>query len=639
MLDFFKKINIENFKNSIVDVFKKMPFSVLILITFFVLSLIIIYSEDISYKTEIVYYKISISLIIMFLLNIGLYLYAEFHKIKGFLKWILQFFTIIFSLIFYFKLDDNLSNQENLIFIVIILVGLFSLIFLFPFYRKIFQRKLNIKDFYFFSYKFIKNSIIAIAIGLIVLILGFIALFSIFSLFNIYNFNELYSVWFSFSLFFLTPFLFLTELSFENLNRMIDEENKLFQFLIKYISLPAVIVYFIILYAYTIKVLLNFAELPQGQIVWLVIGFSIFGYLIYFISYLFEKKSKYISFFRKYFPYVVLPQLAMLFYAIFLRIGQHDWTINRYLVVAFGVWLLFLSFYYIFSKKKCLSVIFSSIVIIILLISSGPWSIFSFPEEQQKENLIENLKKANILQNEKIYPLPKNNMACEKLIAKIYNSIQYLCLIHNCNTLDDIFKNEIKKIEEEFKKEFKNEKVNISDWSLFFELTKKLNIRKIQDQVVNAPFLHFRLDRFEKYRAINLNNFDYLIYFSNHNFINPEKNKVLKNEYHIFFDLKKEILKIKKDEKIIETFSLSSIYYHLVNKNKLYTKHRRFLDSSKNIFNLDGEKINIKIKLFDISIKNPDYLKTITKEKRRELEIKSSLRINYIEGVILIKEK
>ncbi|MCD5396702.1 MAG: hypothetical protein LRZ98_00855 [Candidatus Pacebacteria bacterium] len=71
----------------------------------------------------------------------------------------------------------------------------------------------------------------------------------------------------------------------------------------------------------------------------------------------------------------------------------------------------------------------------------------------------------------------------------------------------------------------------------------------------------------------------------------------------------------------------------------MYTKHRRFLDSSKNIFNLDGEKINIKIKLFDISIKNPDYLKTITKEKRRELEIESSLRINYIEGVILIKEK
>jgi len=42
----------------------------------------------------------------------------------------------------------------------------------------------------------------------------------------------------------------------------------------------------------------------------------------------------------------------MLFYAIYLRIAQYDLTINRYLVIAFGIWLIVLSVFLIFSKEK-----------------------------------------------------------------------------------------------------------------------------------------------------------------------------------------------------------------------------------------------------------------------------------------------
>ncbi|MBT3727397.1 DUF4153 domain-containing protein [bacterium] len=67
----------------------------------------------------------------------------------------------------------------------------------------------------------------------------------------------------------------------------------------------------------------------------MVIGFSIFGYIIYIFSYAFDLKNKFIKTFRKVFPYVVIPQIFMLFYAIYLRINQYDLTINRYFVVVF----------------------------------------------------------------------------------------------------------------------------------------------------------------------------------------------------------------------------------------------------------------------------------------------------------------
>jgi hypothetical protein len=101
----------------------------------------------------------------------------------------------------------------------------------------------------------------------------------------------------------------------------------------------------------------------------MVIGFSIFGYLTYLFTYAFQEENILLKWFRKFFPMIVIPQLFMLFYAIYLRIVQYDITVNRYFVVVFGLWLLGISLYYSFSKLKKLVFIPASLSIIILLIS------------------------------------------------------------------------------------------------------------------------------------------------------------------------------------------------------------------------------------------------------------------------------
>jgi len=84
----------------------------------------------------------------------------------------------------------------------------------------------------------------------------------------------------------------------------------------------------------------------------------------------------------------------MLFYAIYLRINQYDLTINRYFVVVFGLWLLVISIYYIFSKKKHLSIIPAILTLFTIIISVGPWSVYSLPESRQLDRLKTNLEKA-----------------------------------------------------------------------------------------------------------------------------------------------------------------------------------------------------------------------------------------------------
>jgi len=65
----------------------------------------------------------------------------------------------------------------------------------------------------------------------------------------------------------------------------------------------------------------------------------------------------------------VLPQILMLFYAIYLRIAQYDLTMNRYFVVVFGTWLTIISLYYTISKQKNILVLPATLTIISLLIS------------------------------------------------------------------------------------------------------------------------------------------------------------------------------------------------------------------------------------------------------------------------------
>ena len=186
----------------------------------------------------------------------------------------------------------------------------------------------------------------------------------------------------------------------------------------------------------------------------MVIGFSAFGYLIYIFSRAYEEESALTRVFRRYFPLLVLPQVCMLFYAIYLRIAQYDITMNRYFVVVFGIWLTIISLYYVLSTKRYLSLIPSSLVAIILIISVGPWSVYSYPLARQEVRLMNNLRTANILQDGKIVPLTNVRDISKELSNDIASGISYVCDFRDCKIITQLFVDQYEKADLDAEKEW-----------------------------------------------------------------------------------------------------------------------------------------------------------------------------------------
>lgn len=285
--------------------------------------------------------------------------------------------------------------------------------------------------------------LMSVVVGGVLMLLGSIAIASVLALFDIEAWideGDLFGNWAVVSLTLTAPLYALASLPYaRDYETKTFIQNKFFSFIIRYIATPFIFVYFLILYAYSAKVLMNFSDWPKGIVSWMVIGFSSFGYLIYILSRAYADESRMVAVFRRYFPYMVAPQILMLGYAIYLRINQYDLTMNRYFVVIFGIWLTIISLYYIISTKKSLSMIPTSLVAIILIISLGPWSVYSLPLARQEARLMRDLETAQILQNGVIVPLQNNADISRELSTDIYSEIDYICGFDDCDTIKELF--------------------------------------------------------------------------------------------------------------------------------------------------------------------------------------------------------
>jgi hypothetical protein len=134
---------------------------------------------------------------------------------------------------------------------------------------------------------------LAIIVGVLAFILGAIAIGATFSLFSLdfIRSDTMIAYWAIFSFCIAAPLLALTKIP----NGKPKPEGGILQnafllFLMRYVGIPFIYIYFVILYAYTAKVLFHIDVWPKGQIPWMIIGFSSFGYIIYSLSESIEKK-------------------------------------------------------------------------------------------------------------------------------------------------------------------------------------------------------------------------------------------------------------------------------------------------------------------------------------------------------------
>lgn len=171
--------------------------------------------------------------------------------------------------------------------------------------------------------------------------------------------------------------------------------NVVFRNLCKYILIPIVVLYFLILYAYSAKII-GLWSLPRGFVGSLVIGFSVAGIFTYLLNYYLPDfdNSKIVHLYHRWFWPVLLPLTVLLFAAVFKRVGDYGFTEPRYVVLLTGIWLAGACVYFLLSKTDDIKFIPISLGAVALVAAVGPLSTFAVAERSQAA-LLEKLLSRN----------------------------------------------------------------------------------------------------------------------------------------------------------------------------------------------------------------------------------------------------
>jgi len=158
----------------------------------------------------------------------------------------------------------------------------------------------------------------------------------------------------------------------------------------QYALFPLTAGYFVILYSYAVRIAW-LGVWPEGQLAYLIMGASGVGMLAYAALYPLRDQVAWIRRVGTALLALMIPLSILLFWPIGIRVSEYGITENRYLVCAFGLWVLVSNVYLLASKTKDIRALPAILCAIVFISSIGPWSAFSVSERSQTNRL------ANIL--------------------------------------------------------------------------------------------------------------------------------------------------------------------------------------------------------------------------------------------------
>ncbi|MEZ4939928.1 MAG: DUF4153 domain-containing protein [Saprospiraceae bacterium] len=333
----------------------------------------------------------------------GLTAFAESRAWSGARNWALQSLGLAAAGLYYFLFDIHAPTMEEVdlprFFALCAVAHL--LVAVAPYLNR-----LAVADFWEYNKQLFANFVVG-AVYTFILYAGLaLALLAVNELFNLDIDGKMYVyLFFVLAGIFQTTFFlyhFPQKFAFEEREKAY---NVIFKNLCQYILIPIVGLYFLILYAYSIKILVTW-NLPQGWVSSLVLGFSVAGIFTYLINYLLPDYSdnKLVHAYRRWFWWVLLPMVGLLFVAIGRRISDYGITEQRYYVAHAGVWLLVMCLYFLRSKSDNIKFIPISLGLFVLVAVLGPFSAFNVAERNQTAILKNLLEKNNRFDGDKLKP-------------------------------------------------------------------------------------------------------------------------------------------------------------------------------------------------------------------------------------------
>ncbi len=259
----------------------------------------------------------------------------------------------------------------------------------------------------------------------------------------------------------------------------------------QYVLIPLLTIYFGILVVYELKIAIN-AELPNGMVSILILGYAVFGILSYLLIYPIsnEPENKWMSQFSKLFFWLMLPLLALLFVAIWVRTDNYGLTEMRYFIILLAIWLLCLCIYFIFYKSPSIQLIPISLFILTILSTYGPQSPFNLSKTSQQARL-----QTYIHQHD------------EEANREKISIVNYLVKFHGLSSLQEFSSSNLSEIQEQI---------------IFNSDSLKTTSYEIKSELRDTAFAILSIDpnailSYNQY--VNFNNADKIIPIDNFNYI------------------------------------------------------------------------------------------------------------------------
>lgn len=152
----------------------------------------------------------------------------------------------------------------------------------------------------------------------------------------------------------------------------------------QYVLLPLISIYLVILICYETKILATLS-LPIGWVSYLVLVFAIFGILSFLLVHPIanEEGNLWMRTFNRWFYYLLIPLLGLLFWAILYRIHLYGFTHERYYVLSLSFWLTLVVAYFLIQKQPKIKFIPITMCLTALLTIIGPQSADAVSKKSQ----------------------------------------------------------------------------------------------------------------------------------------------------------------------------------------------------------------------------------------------------------------